>query len=141
MKAQIVYATKAGYAKKTALALAKSLNIPAAHVSEPHVLDGVDCLCLVSELKGGDCLPDILTYVKNLKDKAVPMAAVITCAGQLDSSQQLLLNMLKQKNIEINGENVCISRELFMNIGHPNRSDFERSARYLKGILGMPLYD
>lgn len=141
MKAQIIYATKAGYAKKTALALSKMLNIPAAHVSESHDLSDVDCLCLVSELRGGECLPDILTYTKNLKDKAVPMAAIITCAGQADCSQQLLHNLLKQKNIEINGESVCLCRELFMNIGHPNKSDFERCAKYLKGILGIPLYD
>lgn len=141
MNAQIIYATKAGFAKKTALALSKNLNIPAAHTSDNPDLDGVECLCLISELRGGECLPDILTYVKSLKDKAVPMAAIITCSGQTDDSQQLLLNMLKQKNIETNGECVCLSRELFMNLGHPNKSDFERCTRYLKGILGIPLYD
>lgn len=141
MKAQIVYASKAGFAKKTALALGKMLDLPVAHVSEHPDLTDVECLCLVSELRGGECLPDILTYVKGLKTKEVPMAAVVTCTGQLENTQQLLISMLNQKNIEVNGESVCLSRELFMNLGHPNKSDYERAAKYLKGILGIPLYD
>lgn len=141
MKAQIVYATKAGHAKKTALALSRMLHIPTAHVSEKPDLTDVDCLCLISEIRDGDCLPEILSYVKELKNKEVPMAAIISCTGHPDNSQQLLQTLLRQKNIEINGENVCLSRELFLNLGHPNKSDFARSAKYLKGILGIPLYD
>lgn len=140
MNAQIIYASKAGHAKKAALALGKQLQIPVSHVSDAPSLNGVDLLCLVSEIRDGNCLPDILTYVKNLKDKEVPMAAIISCTGHPGNSQVLLKKLLEQKNISVNGENICLSRELFLNLGHPNKSDFERSAKYLKGILGIPLY-
>lgn len=140
MNAQIVYASKAGHAKKTALALGNMLNIPVSHVSEAPSLKDVDVLCIVSEIRDGNCLPDVLTYAKNLKNKEVPMAAIISCTGHPDNSQSLLKSLLEQKNIDINGENICLSRELFLNLGHPNKSDFERSAKYLKGILGIPLY-
>lgn len=140
MKAQIVYATKAGHAKKTALALGNMLDIPVAHTSEPPSLTDVELLCLISEIRDGNCLPDILSYVKNLKTKEVPMAAIISCTGHPDNSQTLLHQLLKQKEIPVNGESICLSRELFLNLGHPNKGDFERCAKYLKGILGLPIY-
>lgn len=141
MHAQIVYASKAGHARKTALALGNMLNLPVAHVSETPSLENVDVLCIVSEIRDGNCLPDVLTYAKNLKNKEVPMAAIISCTGHPANSQTLLKTLLEQKNIAVNGENICLSRELFLNIGHPNKSDFARSAKYLKGILGIPLYE
>lgn len=140
MNAQIVYASKAGHAKKTALALGNMLDIPVSHVSEAPSLKDVDVLCIVSEIRDGNCLPDVLTYAKKLKNKEVPMAAIISCTGHPGNSQVLLKSLLEQKNIDINGENICLCRELFLNLGHPNKSDFERSAKYLKGILGIPLY-
>ena len=117
------------------------LQFPIAHVSEKPDLSNTDMLCLIGEIRDGDCLPELLSYVKNLRAKEVKMAAIITCAANTDDSQIMLRKLLEQKNILVNGENICLSRSLFLNIGHPNKSDFVRSANYIKGILGLPKYD
>lgn len=105
MNTQIVYASKAGHAKKAALALGQMLQFPIAHVSENPDLSNTDMLCLIGEIRDGDCLPELLSYVKNLRAKEVKMATIITCAANTDDSQIMLRKLLEQKNILVNGEN------------------------------------
>lgn len=141
MNGMLVYANKSGHAKKTALTLAKRLDLPVACVDETIDLTNIDCLCLVGELKNGEALPQMVTFVSKLKTKEVKMAAIITCSAHTDSSQQMVKTLLTQKEIEINGESVCMCQELLIfGLGHPNKSDFDRCERYLKGILGIPIY-
>ena len=141
MNGMLVYANKKGHAKKTALNLAKRLSLPVASVEEKPDLTDIDCLCLVGELKNGETMPEMSAYVSNLKTKEVKMAAIITCSAHTDSSQAMLKSLLSQKNIEVNGESVCMCQELLIfGLGHPNNSDFERCERYLKGVLGIPIY-
>ncbi len=141
MNGILVYANKRGHAKKTASTLAKMLNLPVYSVEENPDLTEVDCLCLVGELQNGEAMPQMVTYVSKLKSSAVKMAAIITCSAHTDSSQTMVKTLLTQKNIEVNGESVCMCQEmLIFGLGHPNRSDFDRCERYLKGVLGIPLY-
>lgn len=141
MNGILVYANKKGHAKKTATTMSKMLNLPVYSVDETPDLSEVDCLCLVGELKNGETMPEMVSYVSKLPSGAVKMAAIITCSAHTDSSQTMLKTLLSQKNIEANGESVCMSQELLIfGLGHPNKSDFERCARYLKGVLGIPIY-
>ncbi len=141
MNGILVYANKKGHAKKTATTMSKMLNLPVYSVDETPDLSKVDCLCLVGELKNGETMPEMVSYVSKLPSGAVKMAAIITCSAHTDSSQTMLKTLLSQKNIEVNGESVCMSQELLIfGLGHPNKSDFERCARYLKGVLGIPIY-
>lgn len=141
MNGILVYANKKGHAKKTATTIGKMLELPVYSVDENPDLSDVDCLCLVGELRNGETMSEMVTYVSRLESSAVKMAGIITCSAHTDSSQTMLRNLLAQKNIEVNGESVCMCQELLIfGLGHPNKSDFERSAKYLKGILGIPLY-
>ena len=141
MNGILVYANKKGHAKKTATTMSKMLNLPVYSVDETPDLSKVDCLCLVGELKNCETMPEMVSYVSKLPSGAVKMAAIITCSAHTDSSQTMLKTLLSQKNIEVNGESVCMSQELLIfGLGHPNKSDFERCARYLKGVLGIPIY-
>lgn len=141
MNGILVYANKRGYAKKTALNLAKRLSLTAVSVDEKPDLKNIDCLCLIGELKNGETLPEMVSYANSLKSGEVKMAAIITCSAHTASSQQMLKTILSHKNIEVNGESVCMCQELLIfGLGHPNSSDFDRSERYLKGVLGIPIY-
>jgi len=141
MKGMLVYANKRGHAKKVALNLAKRLDLPVSTVDEPVDLTGIDCLCLVGELKNGEAMPEMVTFVSKLNTREVKMAAIITCSAHTDSTQAMVKTLLSQKEIEVNGESVCMCQEmLIFGLGHPNTSDFERCERYLKGVLGIPLY-
>lgn len=136
MKGIMVYAAKKGAAKKTALAISKMLDVPCFSVEENPDLTGVDCVCFVGELQNGDTLPQMVQYASRLSSGQIKMAAIITCSAHTDSSQAMLRKVLTQKNVEVNGESICMCQEmLIFGMGHPNKSDFERSAKYLKGIL------
>ena len=69
MKGMLVYANKSGHAKETARTLAKRLDLPVASVDEAPDLTNVDCLCLIGELKNGEAMPQMVTYVSKLKTK------------------------------------------------------------------------
>lgn len=141
MRGILVYANKKGHAKKTATTLGKMMNLPVFSVEDKPDLSEVDCLCLVGELKNGEAMPEMVQYVSKLNSGEVKMAALITCSAHTASSQTMVRNLLQQKNIAVNGESVCMSQELLIfGLGHPNKSDFERCEKYLKGVLGIPLY-
>ena len=75
MNGILVYANKKGHAKKTATTMSKMLNLPVYSVDETPDLSEVDCLCLVGELKNGETMPEMVSYVSKLPSGAVKMAS------------------------------------------------------------------
>lgn len=54
--------------------MSKMLNLPVYSVDETPDLSKVDCLCLVGELKNGETMPEMVSYVSKLPSGAVKMA-------------------------------------------------------------------
>lgn len=141
MKLQIIYETKSKHNKKIAEALGSALDIPAADVADSPVIENIDILFIVGGWYDDNSNPQLLAFLKDLKNGAAKRAALITSCHTYDARQTFVRKLLEEKNIDIIGEKVCLSSLLFVQMGHPNKKDLEETVNFVKGILGISKYD
>lgn len=140
MNVRILFASRSKYSEKVARAIGEALKIPVYHIEENPDLTEVDLVFFVAGMFDGNSDPDLLQYIKKQKDKFIKKAAFISTIANTDDRQVQAAQLLKQKNVELVGENVCLSQMLFLNLFHPNKNDIERSLQFVRTTLGLPKY-
>lgn len=139
-KVHILYADRSKHSEKVARAIGDELKIPVHNIDEKPDLTEVDLVFFVAGFFDGNSDPELLQYIKGQKDKFIKKASLITIYGNTDAEQVQVKQLLKQKNVEIVGEIVCLCQMLFLNLFHPNKSDIERCLQFVRTTLGLPKY-
>lgn len=126
----IVYATKTKHSKKFAEAIGEALKIKAENVKSNPVLGDLDILYVVGGIYGGESLPELLEYIKNLDNAKIKSVALITSSVSDKKGQESVRKLLEDKGIKIVDEMRCFGSFLIMKIGRPNKADISRAVDF-----------
>lgn len=127
---QIIYATKTKHSKKIAEAIGSALGIPAENINTKPVVKDADYLFIVGGIYGGDSSPEMLTYVKTLDPMSVKHAVLITSCASNKQGQDTVRKILKEKNIPVADEFICLGSFLLARMGHPNLEDIQAAVAF-----------
>lgn len=131
---RIVYATKTRHSGKLARAIGNALNIQADNISDNPVLGETDMLFIVGGIYGGESLPELLAFAKNLDSGKIKSAALITSCVSLKQGQASLRKLLEDKGIPVVEEYICQGSFLLLKMGHPNKSDIRKTVDFAVGL-------
>lgn len=129
-KIHIVYATKTKHSKKLADAIGERLNVKPDNVLDKPLYEDVDLLYIVGGIYGGESLPELIDFVKNLDSERVRKVVLITSCVSKVQGQKTIRTILENKNIPIIDEHICQGSFLFFKMGHPNKHDIEEVADF-----------
>ena len=125
----IVYATKTRHSKKIAEAVGKALNVQAQNVSDNPAQEA-DLLFIVGGIYGGESLPELLAFVKNLEKEKIKRAALITSCASKKQGQDSVRKILQDKGIPVVDEFICYGSFLFLKMGRPNKDDIQEAVNF-----------
>lgn len=129
-KIHIVYATKTKHSKKLAHAIGERLNVKPDSVLDKPLYEDVDLLYIVGGIYGGESLPELIDFVKDLNNEKVKKVALITSCVSKVQGQKTIRTVLEDKKISIIDEHICQGSFLFFKMGHPNKHDIEEAADF-----------
>lgn len=129
-KIHIVYATKTKHSKKLAHAIGERLNVKPNNVLDKPLYEAVDLLYIVGGIYGGESLPELIDFVKNLDKKTVKKVALITSCVSKVQGQKTIRTILEDKNIPVIDEHICQGSFLFFKMGHPNKDDLKEAVDF-----------
>lgn len=127
---RVVYATKTRHSQKFAQAIGNALNIQADNVSDNPVLGKADLLFLVGGIYGGESLPELLAFVKNLDGEKIESVVLITSCASKKQGQDTVRKLLEDKDIPVADELICQGSLLLFKIGHPNKNDIQEAVNF-----------
>lgn len=122
---RIVYATKTRHSEKLAKAIGNAFNIQVDNVSDNPVLGEADLLFIVGGIYGGESLPELLAFVKNLDREIIKNVTMVTSCVSKKQGQDTVRKLLEDKHIPVVDELICQGSFLFFKIGHPNKNDIQ----------------
>lgn len=125
----IVYATKTRHSKKIAEAVGKALNVQAQNVSDNPAQEA-DLLFIVGGIYGGESLPELLAFVKNLEKEKIKRAALITSCASKKQGQDSVRKILQDKGIPVVDEFICYGSFLFLKMSRPNKDDIQEAVDF-----------
>ncbi len=125
----IVYATKTRHSRKLAEAVGKALNVQAQNVSDNPEQEA-DILFIVGGIYGGESLPELLAFVKNLDKEKIKRAALITSCASKKQGQDSVRKILQDKGIPVVDEFICYGSFLFLKMGRPNKDDIQEAVDF-----------
>src|SRR5690554_2827730 len=123
MNNRVIYATMTRHSKKIALDIGNAFNLQVDNVKDQPILSDVDLLFIVGGIYGGESLPPLLTYVKELDNKKVKKVALITSSAMGKQRQTEVTRILQEKQIKVLDELLCHGSFLFIKMGRPNKAD------------------
>ena len=133
MKTALIYISKTGHSSKIAKAISAELQIEAEDIKSNPKLNNVDLLFIVGGIYGGQSLPELITYIKNIDNGMVKKAALVTSCVSKKTKQNLVKELLVKNNIEVlTNEFICQGNFLFIGLGHPNKTDIDNAVSYAK---------
>lgn len=133
---RIVYATKTNHSKKLAQAIGKELGVKVENIMDHPALKGVDLLLIVGGIYGGESLPEMLAFARELDASEIKRAALITSCVSKRQPQESVRKLLEGKGIAVIDEMLCQGSFLFFGFGHPNKADIEQAIRFAKDLAG-----
>lgn len=134
-KTAVIYATKTKHSKKLAEAVATALNVKADNIIDRPDIKDIELLVIVGGIYGGESLPELLEYVKNINCVSLKRAALVTSCASGSQKQTKLRGILEAKGIKVTDELVCKGGFLFVGIGHPNEKDLKVAAEFARGLV------
>jgi len=135
-KIGILYATKTKHSKKLAEAIGEALKVNAENVLSKPTFGDLDLLYIVGGLYGGESLPELLEFVKNL-DSAKPKSVVLITSSVSDKKgQDSVRKLLEEKGIKIVDEFRCFGSFLVMKMGRPNKVDIRQAVDFAIRLSG-----
>ena len=129
-KIGVVYATKTKHSKKLAEAIGEALKVKAENVLSNPVLNDLDMLFIIGGLYGGESLPELLKFVKDLDRSKTKCAALVTSTVSDKKGQDSIRKLLEDKGIKVVDETRCYGSFLVMKIGHPNKADISHAVDF-----------
>lgn len=130
---QILYATMTGHSKRIAHAIGKELGIKSSSIKENPVIN-TKLLFIVGGIYGGESMPELVSFVKQLERNQVEKVILITSCASKTQGQQKLKDILAEKQIKVLDEKIYQGSFLLWKIGHPNRQDINEAIEYSKRI-------
>lgn len=131
---KVIYATKTKHSKKIAEAIGKSLSIEAFNIKDNPVIEEADAIFIVGGIYGGQSLPELIEFVKNLDGEKIKKAVLITSSASKKQGQASIRSILEEKNINVLDELICQGSFLIMKFGHPNKDDIQEAVDFAKQI-------
>lgn len=132
---KIIYATKTKHSKKIAEAIGKALSIEAFNIKDNPVIEEADAIFIVGGIYGGQSLPELIEFVKNLDGEKIKNAVLMTSSASKKQGQADIRSILEEKNINVLDELICQGSFLIMKFGHPNKDDIQEAVNFAKQIL------
>ena len=133
---KIIYATKTKHSKKIAEAIGKALSIEAFNIKDNPVIEETDAIFIVGGIYGGQSLPKLIEFVKNLDGEKIKNAVLITSSASKKQGQESIRSILEEKNINILDELICQGSFLIMKFGHPNKDDIQEAVDFANKLVG-----
>jgi len=134
-KTAVIYATRTKHSKKLAEAIESVLKVKAKSITENPALDDVDLLFIVGGIYGGNSMPELLAYVKEMEAPALKQAVLVTSCGSGKQRQDAVRKILEEKGIDVIDEFVCRGAILFVSLNHPNSKDLKEAADFALRIV------
>ncbi len=130
-----MYATRTKHSKKLAEAVAHALNTKAENIVDQPKIKDTGLLFIVGGIYGGESLPELVSFVKDLDGHKVKAAALITSCASGKQKQKSIRSILAEKDIPVLGEVIVPGAILIARMGHPNRNDLEKAVEFAKGLI------
>lgn len=131
---RVVYATKTKHSKKIAEAIGSALKAEVSNVTDRPRVEEVELLFIVGGVYGGDSLPVLLDFVRNLDGDKVQHAALVTSCASKKHRQEKVRQILAGKGIDIVDEFLCQGSFLLYKWGRPNKRDVQGAVEFAKGL-------
>lgn len=131
---KVVYATKTKHSKKIAEAIGKSLNIQAINIADKPVIVEADAIFIVGGIYGGQSLPELMEFTKNLDGEKIKNVALVTSCASKKQGQASIRALLEEKNINVVDELICQGSFFIIKFGHPNKDDIQEAVDFAKKI-------
>lgn len=130
----IIYATMTKHSRKIAEAVGNALQVKAQNVKESPVLGETGLLFIVGGIYGGNSMPEMLEFVKNLDAAKIKSAALITSSVSDKNGQDSVRKLLEEKGIKVVDEMRCFGNFVVVKLGHPNKSEIGRAVDFAKAL-------
>ncbi len=135
-KISIVFATKTKHSKKLAEEIGKALKVKAENVKDNPVLGETDQLFVVGGIYGGESLPELIEFVKNLDGEKIKSAVLITSSVSNKKGQESIRKLLEEKEIKVLDEKGCFGSFLVFKMGHPNKAEIGQVVDFAVKLSG-----
>ncbi|HPE38484.1 MAG TPA: hypothetical protein PK567_03225 [Bacillota bacterium] len=135
MKTVIGYMTKTKHSETIAKAVAQAVGLEAVNMENKPTMYGVDLLILVSGIYAKQSMPELLEYARTWKSANFQKVALITSSSSAEQRPKLLLQILKEKYIEIVGECRVKGNFLLISRGHPNEKDINTAIEFAQKVI------
>ena len=116
---RVVYATKTKHSKKIAEAIGSALKAEVSNVTDRPRVEEAELLFIVGGVYGGDSLPELLDFVRNLDGDKVQHAALVTSCASKKHRQEKVRQILAGKGIDIVDEFLCQGSFYCIEMGPP----------------------
>lgn len=131
----VIYATKTKHSRKLAEAIGQAVSAKAENVSASPAPFPTNLLFIVGGIYAGKSLPELISYVENLKTSQVKKVILVTSSVSTGRrSQSDIRRIMKEIGIEVLEEITCPGSLLFLKLGHPNATDIKKVAERAKQI-------
>ncbi len=130
----VVYATMTKHSKKIAEAVGTALKVKAQNVKESPVLGETGLLFIVGGIYGGESMPEMLKFVKNMDATMIKSAALITSSVSDKKGQDSVRKLLEEKGIKVVDEMRCFGNFTVVKLGHPNKTEISRAVDFAKAL-------
>lgn len=137
MQTAIIYATRTKHSMKLAEAIGATLNVKAINITEKPTLDNIELLFVVGGIYGGESMPELLTYLKEIETPSLKKAAIVTSCASAKQKQIAVRNILEEKGIVVVDEFVCRGGLLFIYGSHPNKKDLKDAIDFAQKIINV----
>lgn len=136
MKINVIYKTKTGKSEVLANIVAKMLNVKAIDINRPHTLEETDLLFIGAGVYGGKVDNALLDYIDNLPSNKIKGAAIFTTSFSGNDHSELLVNILKQKGIQVFPLRFsCKKRVFIFNLKSPDEVDKKNLENFVSKVL------
>lgn len=136
MNINLIYKTRTGHTEQLAKAMSSVLNIEPIDIDHPHILGDTDLLIVGTGIYGGRPDQSLLDYLDNLPSNKIKGAAIFSSSASNKDQTELIVNILKQKNIEVLKTRFsCKGQFLIFGWGHPDLNDLRKAREFAQFIL------
>ena len=132
MEIGLTYATKTKHSKKIAESIAGELKIEAKNVSSHPSYENIDLLFLAGGIYGGESLPEMIEFAKQLTPQQVKNVILVTSCVSKKAYQEAVRRQLTANGINVIDEFMCQGNFLFFGLGHPDHKDIENAVTFAK---------
>lgn len=137
MDVRIVYATKTKHSQKLAEAVGERLKVIPENISLHPAPKRTDLLIIVGGIYGGESMPELIQFIRELDVSVTRRAALITSCGSGKQRQVSVRKIFEEKGIKVIDEYICKGSILFVSMKHPDNKDLKEAADFAERVANM----